>query len=119
LKDKIAFIGDIHGDSARLLALLEKLDKRKLVFLGDYIDHGSNSREVVKLLLEIMSSGRDAVFLAGTKGPSRRRACLISHGVLHANNVRFGKRSDTSFGGGTLRQGILRLAGNTSLFRSK
>jgi serine/threonine protein phosphatase 1 len=65
LADAIAFIGDIHGDSARLTALLGKLHNRKLVFLGDYVDHGAHSREVIKILLEIESREQNAVFLSG------------------------------------------------------
>jgi len=44
------FIGDIHGEIRLLNMLLESIMKfspERIVFLGDYIDRGSNSREVV------------------------------------------------------------------------
>jgi Calcineurin-like phosphoesterase len=63
--EKLAFIGDIHGDGARLSALLGKLDSRRLVFLGDYVDHGPNSREVVEILMEITTREQNPVFLSG------------------------------------------------------
>jgi serine/threonine protein phosphatase 1 len=65
LVEKLAFIGDIHADSVRLSALLRKLDNRRLVFLGDYVDHGPNSREVIEILIQIASREQNAVFLSG------------------------------------------------------
>lgn len=64
---KIAFIGDIHGDSARLSGLLAKLDYRgrRLIFLGDYVDHGPDSRAVVEILLETKKRKPSSVFLSG------------------------------------------------------
>jgi serine/threonine protein phosphatase 1 len=49
-------VGDIHGDSGRLAALLERLRARanpgdSLVFLGDYINRGPDTRGVIELLL--------------------------------------------------------------------
>ena len=48
-------IGDIHGCLAALLAL-EKLVKftpeDKIILLGDYVDRGANSREVIDWILE-------------------------------------------------------------------
>lgn len=63
--EKLAFIGDIHGDRDRLSALLGRLDGRRLVFLGDYVDRGLNSRGVVEILMEIASRKADPVFLCG------------------------------------------------------
>lgn len=65
MTDRFAFIGDIHADSVRLLALLERLVGRRLVFLGDYVDRGPNSREVVEILLDISNREQNAVFLSG------------------------------------------------------
>jgi len=67
LAEKIAFIGDIHGDRVRLSELLAKLDygNRKLVFLGDYVDHGPDSRAVVEILVETANRKPNSVFLSG------------------------------------------------------
>lgn len=50
-------IGDVHGCYDQLVELLEKTDKMVkeddiYVFLGDYIDRGPASKEVVDLLIE-------------------------------------------------------------------
>jgi len=67
-------IGDIHGMLDPLRVLLDgikDIEFRRdsavtLVFLGDYIDHGPSSREVVDFLLELQAEGDfETVFLAG------------------------------------------------------
>ena len=60
-------IGDIHGCHVALTTLLEQVAPRtddRIIFLGDYIDRGLASREVVDSLLELR--GKCApVFLRG------------------------------------------------------
>ncbi len=49
-------IGDVHGCADELRALLQKLPLRRdslVVFLGDYIDRGPDSRGVVDTVLEL------------------------------------------------------------------
>ena len=62
-------IGDIHGCYHKLIDLLEKIDidvsKDTLLFLGDYIDRGPNSFEVIELLLKLKAEFTDIVFLKG------------------------------------------------------
>ena len=65
MSESFAFIGDIHANSVRLSALLKKLDSRRLIFLGDYVDGGPNSREVVEMLIEIADRDPNPVFLSG------------------------------------------------------
>lgn len=52
-------IGDIHGCIGMLEALWEKLDfdpeSDTLVFIGDYIDRGPDSKEVVEFILDLKS----------------------------------------------------------------
>ncbi|MEX0994385.1 MAG: metallophosphoesterase family protein [Balneolaceae bacterium] len=64
---KMIAIGDIHGCCRSLEGLLEKLEDypgHKLIFVGDYIDRGPCSREVVEMLIELEKT-RDCVFLRG------------------------------------------------------
>ena len=70
---RIYAIGDIHGCADLLEALLLQIDldctlhpsrRPIVVFLGDYIDRGPTSREVLDLLLGCEQT-REAVFLRG------------------------------------------------------
>ena len=70
---RIYAIGDIHGRADLLAALLRQIDvdctlypssRPIVVFIGDYIDRGSASREVLDLLLECERT-KEAVFLKG------------------------------------------------------
>mgnify|MGYP000825158492 CR=1 FL=1 len=43
-------ISDIHGEYEKLCSVLNKIDPKKedtIIFMGDYIDRGSKSKEVV------------------------------------------------------------------------
>jgi serine/threonine protein phosphatase 1 len=62
-------IGDIHGCAGELSCLIENLPLKAgdhLIFLGDYIDRGPDSKGVVSYLLDLArSSGYEVVFLKG------------------------------------------------------
>ena len=63
----IAF-GDIHGQREKLACLLDQVRPTRtdhLVFLGDYIDRGPDSRGVVDLLIELAGDFPQTVFLRG------------------------------------------------------
>ena len=60
-------IGDIHGCNTALTTLLKNVEVRpddKLIFIGDYIDRGPGSRQVIDTLLELRKS-HSPVFLRG------------------------------------------------------
>lgn len=60
-------IGDIHGCLGALKQLIEKLpldDEDKIVFIGDYIDRGLESRGVVDFLIAL-SANHNCVFIRG------------------------------------------------------
>lgn len=51
--ENIYIISDVHGCYKSLLALIEQFpnkQKSKIVFVGDLIDRGSNSCEVIELI---------------------------------------------------------------------
>jgi diadenosine tetraphosphatase ApaH/serine/threonine PP2A family protein phosphatase len=57
-------IGDIHGQLTDLCRVLDlALDKAPLVFMGDYVDRGKNSLEVICLLFALKIARRESVFL--------------------------------------------------------
>lgn len=64
MPDYIA-IGDIHGMSTLLDAVLEQLPAAgTLVFLGDYLDRGPDARGVINRLLRLRET-RPCIFLRG------------------------------------------------------
>jgi serine/threonine protein phosphatase 1 len=56
-KDRTFVVGDVHGCLGMLTRLMDKIDWRPdrdaLIFLGDYIDRGFDSKGVVDLILEL------------------------------------------------------------------
>lgn len=66
---RLIAIGDIHGCLHPLRELLEeKIQPAKgdtLVFLGDYLDRGLHSKQVINYLMALGEQGYDTVFLRG------------------------------------------------------
>ena len=66
---KIFAIGDIHGCSKRLATLLGRIpfDRKldTLIFLGDYINRGPETKDVLDILIELKESCEDIHFLKG------------------------------------------------------
>ena len=62
-------VGDIHGCLAELTRLLDALPLKpedKLIFQGDYVDRGPDSKEVVSYLLELQDrANQEMIFLKG------------------------------------------------------
>ena len=63
-------IPDIHGHADKLSSALELIEKdggrdAKIVFLGDYIDRGPDSKGVLQTLVDGKQAGRNWVFLKG------------------------------------------------------
>ena len=67
--ERIFAVGDIHGCYRRLVDLMDRLpfdpSEDFLVFLGDYIDRGRESREVISYLLNLSRRGGNIIFLKG------------------------------------------------------
>ncbi len=66
---RVFAVGDIHGCYDALCRLLERIPiawgRDRLVFLGDYIDRGPDSFEVVEHLIELGRRHPEVVFLKG------------------------------------------------------
>ena len=65
---RLLAVGDIHGCRSLLDELLEEVapeDRDQLVFLGDYVDRGPDSRGVIERLLELRDRWPQTVFLRG------------------------------------------------------
>jgi serine/threonine protein phosphatase 1 len=85
---RIYAIGDIHGRADLLTEILDgiateqrkrsKVAETRLVFLGDYIDRGPASRQVIEILLTGLPADCRSVFLKGNHEDMLLKA-LISH----------------------------------------
>ena len=65
---RIIGISDIHGEYDKLCAVLDKLSPNKddtIVFMGDYIDRGAKSRDVVDKIIS-MQDVCNCVYLIGS-----------------------------------------------------
>jgi serine/threonine protein phosphatase 1 len=66
---RIFAIGDIHGCYDRLKTLMEKIpidcSRDTLVFIGDYIDRGPHSVEVIDYLIQLKKRVPEVIFLKG------------------------------------------------------
>ena len=66
---KIFAVGDIHGCYDRLTTLMKRIgddpERDLLIFLGDYINRGPRSREVLAYLVELKRNRPNTVFLKG------------------------------------------------------
>ena len=111
---RVYAVGDVHGELAALTRLVEEIredaagavvERRVLVFLGDYVDRGLDSRGVVDFLLAGPAPGFETVFLKGNHdawllaflddagaGPgwldAGGQATLLSYGVVQPAGLR-------------------------------
>jgi len=67
--ERVFAVGDIHGCFNKLVSLMEIIDidlkKDTLLFIGDYIDRGPDSKEVVDYLIDLGRRESRVVFLRG------------------------------------------------------
>ncbi len=70
MSQKIFAVGDIHGCYDKLVAMMKILPWNReagdlLLFIGDYIDRGPKSRDVVHFLVNLRKKGGKFIFLKG------------------------------------------------------
>ncbi|OHS93934.1 Ser/Thr protein phosphatase [Tritrichomonas foetus] len=93
LQAPIYVVGDIHGnifDLIRILAHTTSPPRSRLLFLGDYVDRGEFSLEVVMLLFSLMLNYPDSVFLL--RGNHEFEAMNFQYGFLNEVNSQFGSK---------------------------
>ena len=88
--EPLCVIGDIHGRLDLLDTLLELIGfNRKLVFVGDYLDRGPHSAQVLDRLIGLQAQGRalclmgnhETMFLGFIDAPERGGGWLRAGGV--------------------------------------
>jgi len=81
-------ISDIHGCYNQLFNLLKKIplkDDDTLIFLGDYIDRGPSSKDVVTLVLDLLKSRPNTIALKGNHEDMAKDALEIEDYLWIAN----------------------------------
>ncbi|OAG28933.1 serine/threonine-protein phosphatase 4 catalytic subunit [Nematocida displodere] len=63
LSSGLMVVGDVHGQFFDLLNIVGTKPSQKYLFLGDYVDRGANSLEVILLLLHTKIRHRDRVWM--------------------------------------------------------
>lgn len=66
IQDPVTVVGDIHGQYYDLLKLLQvggKPETTKYLFLGDYVDRGQFSVEVILLVLSLKIYYKETFFM--------------------------------------------------------
>jgi len=107
MKKRLFAIGDIHGcyDSLRELIehkiVIRKSDK--LIFLGDYIDRGHKSRDVIDYIIGLQEKNYDVTALIGNH-ESMLLETLVNEGFLPEWNRNGGSATLKSFGIRSLKQ---------------
>jgi serine/threonine protein phosphatase 1 len=87
---RLIAIGDIHGHLDklnRLLVQVQATTEDQLVFLGDYIDRGPDSRGVIERLLKLQEEFPLTVFLRGNHEQLFIDS-LISAEIINGNRLR-------------------------------
>lgn len=103
---KIFAIGDIHGCLSRLERIISRIDidgtEDTLVFIGDYIDRGPDSRGVVDFVLDLKKEIRAVMCLKGNHEQMfLDYVCLDKNEELYLSNG--GDATIASYGYRTVR----------------
>lgn len=93
-------IGDIHGCDKALRTLLECIAPTpddEVIFLGDYVDRGPNSRGVIDQIIDLQSRCK----VVALRGNHEIMLCSVAYGGLEAEMWlgAGGKATVTSYGG--------------------
>lgn len=93
VQSRILVFGDVHGSISALRRVLERLEVQKgdtLIFLGDYIDRGEDSRAVLDYLMELdrthscifLKGNHEDMFLQAYEGGAEEWALWLSNGGM-------------------------------------
>jgi diadenosine tetraphosphatase ApaH/serine/threonine PP2A family protein phosphatase len=104
--ENLAVISDLHGDSYSLFRILDEINyekflsrpKNKLVFLGDYVDRGSDSVSVIYAVCHLKHAYPDSVVLMRGNHESPAEFPFPSHDLPYRIKERFGNNGRDVYG---------------------
>ena len=93
MSNPIYAIGDIHGQMADLDRVLQLIEKdggpdAEVVFLGDYVDRGPDSKAVVEFLMEGCAANSNWTAIKGNH--DRYLTRFVDDGIIHDPRTRAG-----------------------------
>jgi hypothetical protein len=105
IPDNLAVVGDLHGDFGTLSKILDEINfqkflsnpNNKLIFLGDYVDRGSKSIEVLYKICSIKQLYPDSVILMRGNHEAVVEFPLPSHDLPNQIIQHFGILNDTVY----------------------
>ncbi|PKQ10688.1 MAG: serine/threonine protein phosphatase [Alphaproteobacteria bacterium HGW-Alphaproteobacteria-1] len=94
MTDPIYAIPDIHGQDALLAEALDRIEAdggpgARVIFLGDLVDRGPDSRAVIARLMAGQAEGRDWIVLRGNH--DQLFVDFLDHGTIHSPHILSGK----------------------------
>lgn len=100
IPDSLVIVGDLHGDIKSLLSIMHEISfqrflansKNKLIFLGDYINRGSNSIGVLRVLFYLKREYPDSVVLLCGNHEAMERYRCSAHTLPQELEDYFGKQ---------------------------
>src|SRR5919108_5782501 len=98
--ENLVIVSDLHGDSTSLFQILSEIDyeqflsnsMNKLVFLGDYIDRGSDSISIMYSVCYLKSTYPDSVILMRGNHEAAAEFPFSPHDFPYEIEERFGNR---------------------------
>jgi protein phosphatase len=104
--DNIAIISDLHGDTKSLFKILDGMGyeaflsrpKNKLIFLGDYVDRGSDSIGVLYSICYLKHAHPDSVILMRGNHEAPAEFPFSSHSLPYELEDRFGEPAKAIYG---------------------
>jgi diadenosine tetraphosphatase ApaH/serine/threonine PP2A family protein phosphatase len=104
--ENLAVISDLHGDPYSLFRILDEINyekflsrpKNKLVFLGDYVDRGSDSVSVIYAVCHLKHAYPDSVVLMRGNHESPAEFPFPSHDLPYRIRERFGNSGRDVYG---------------------
>jgi len=97
--ENLVIIGDLHGDLKSLLAILAdvnyenflKIHNNKMIFMGDYIDRGSHSIDVLHTILRLKQKYPHSVILMRGNHEATSEFPFSSHDLPDKIQQQFGR----------------------------
>jgi protein phosphatase len=104
--ENLVVVGDLHGDSRTLAAILRAIDHdsflknplNKLVFLGDYVDRGSDSAGVLGTVCRLKRTSPGSVVLIRGNHEAPSEFPFSSHDLPYELGARFPRQAREIYG---------------------